>query len=98
MHSFDESKLRLLVTYQYYKIYLIYIIYYVLYAFVVIYSVADIVTTCHWMTTELFGGSGVHRVLYYNCSSLSPAGNGSSWLTMPSCLAAIWAGTGHWPA
>ena len=38
------------------------------------------------MTTELFGGSGV---LYYNCSSLSPTGNGSSWLTMPPCLAAI---------
>ena len=57
-----------------------------------------IVTTCHWMTMELFGRSGVHRVIYYNCSSLSPAGNSSSWLTMPPCLAAIWAGTGHWPA
>ena len=57
-----------------------------------------IITTCHWTTTELFGGSGVHRVLYYNCSSLNPAGSNSSWLTMPPCLAAIWAGTGHWPA
>ena len=56
-----------------------------------------IVTNCYWTTTELFGGSGVHRVLYYNCSSLNPAGSNSSWLTMPPCLAAIWAGTGHWP-
>ena len=54
-----------------------------------------IVTTCHWMATELFGGNEVHSVLYYN---LNPAGNSSSWLTMPLCLAAMWAGTGHWPA
>ena len=46
----------------------------------------------------LFGGSGVHRDLNYNCSSLSLAGNGSSWLTMPPCWVAIWAGTRHWPA
>ena len=46
----------------------------------------------------IFGGSEVHRVLCYNCSSLNPVENSFSWLITHLCLAAIWAGTGHWPA
>ena len=50
------------------------------------------------MTTELFGGNEVSRVLYYSYSSLSPVGNNFSWLITPLYLVGIWAGTGHWLA
>ena len=46
----------------------------------------------HWMTTELFGGSEVHRVLYCNCSSLNP---GTALLGVP-CLF-VWRPFGQEP-
>ena len=56
-----------------------------------------IVTSYRWMITELFGENRVHSALCYNYWYLNLAGNNSSCLTMPLCLAAIWAGTGRWP-
>ena len=54
-----------------------------------------IVTSYRWMITELFGENRVHSALCYNYWYLNLAGNNSSCLTMPLCLAAIWAGTGR---